>query len=433
MSKELFIQHLVKNGKDLSWEHLAKLFSLKNGETARGIWKRYRLGKTFADESICDDRQLITAKEIHQLQTNDAEIAAYIGVLESKVLSFQEDLSTGKAEMQVCTNQEIKSLEDLIEITKIDTTIWEITKYIQNFWNNKYQVKAFLSLKKKDENSFQQQFVEFLKGYTPACTNQAIVPSSLQVVEACLLINKQDSHLNKLDIDGNNNIDERFSGFESAVQRLLRKSTSCHKLELIVYVLGSDEFNSEWSGFTTKGTPQQNILSFHEAFEKICSHEIRVIDKLLSNSERVHISYVSGNHDEYVGWHLVNWLKAFYRNESRLVIDDTTKSRKYLKYGDSAVMFNHGDVIKPVKLAQIFPIEFREGWSGCENYYIFTGDKHHEKADEFGGIKFFQLPCLSNARSKWDERQGYTTGKAELIGFLIEKNIGLTDTYRQII
>lgn len=42
MSKETLIKHLSHNGKDMSWEQLATIHKIKNGEAARNIWKRYR-------------------------------------------------------------------------------------------------------------------------------------------------------------------------------------------------------------------------------------------------------------------------------------------------------------------------------------------------------------------------------------------------------
>jgi hypothetical protein len=94
-------------------------------------------------------------------------------------------------------------------------------------------------------------------------------------------------------------------------------------------------------------------------------------------------------------------------------------------------MFNHGDAIKPAKLANMFPIEFKEEWSKCNNYYIFTGDKHHEVSIDFNGIKFYQLPALSGSKSLWDEKNGHTCSPAELTAFLIEEDQGMSAIYKQ--
>ena len=152
---------------------------------------------------------------------------------------------------------------------------------------------------------------------------------------------------------------------------------------------------------------------------------------LFRSAQQVEVVYVAGNHDEFVGWHMVNWLKMYFRNEPRVIIDDSPKYRKYVTYGTSAMMFNHGDTIKPAKLAGIFPMEFKEGWSMYDNFYIFTGDKHHEVSLDFNGIKFYQIPAFSKAKSLWDDKMGHVCSKAEVTGFLIEDMTGMTNIFKQ--
>ena len=140
---------------------------------------------------------------------------------------------------------------------------------------------------------------------------------------------------------------------------------------------------------------------------------------------------MAGNHDEYVGWHLASWLQTYYRNQHRVIFDISPKYRKYLSYGKSAMMFNHGDAIKPAKLANLFPMEYKEEWSRHDNFYIFTGDKHHELSLDFNGIKFYQLPAFSSAKSSWDDKNGYTVSKSEVTGFLIDVRDGMTNIFKQ--
>ena len=76
-------------------------------------------------------------------------------------------------------------------------------------------------------------------------------------------------------------------------------------------------------------------------------------------------------------------------------------------------------------------MEMKESWSFFENYYIFTGDKHHEVTQSLNGIKFFQIPAFSTAKSSWDERKGYTCVKGEMTAFLIDKIDGMTNIFKQ--
>ena len=394
--------------------------------------KKYYAEKLGITEGEIDDL-MADIKKSEDIE-EEAEIANYIGDLEDAVVKFTEDLIKGTGEVIANVGEEIKSLDELIEKCKIDTDKWDITKYVQNFWGNagnpRWQVKAWLG-KKKEEHIFQDNFINFLGSYKPV-SQEVMSPKFVNGKDnAMLVINKQDSHLNKYDIDGNNDIVDRLSNIMYKVELIANQAQLSNNLEQITYILGSDEFNSEFTGMTTKGTPQTNTHTYQTSFEYICGHEVLMITMLLQYAENVNVVYVAGNHDEFVGWHMVNWLQTYFRNTERLTFDCSPKYRKYISYGTSALMFNHGDAIKPAKLAALFPIEFREGWSFHSNFYIFTGDKHHEVSHDFNGIKFYQIPAFSNAKSLWDDKNGHTMSKAEVTGFLIEQGSGMTNIFKQ--
>ena len=398
-------------------------------------WKKSK--KFYADklgiaESDVDEllKELRTRESIIQ----EAELGNYISELEETIVRFEEDILKGTGEIVINTKDEIKSLDELIVKCKIDTDKWEITKYVQNYWGNgetpHWQVKAWLG-KKSTEQVFQDAFVDFLDSYKPVSQEVMSPKWEGNKFPAMLIINKQDSHLNKYDIDGNNDVTDRLANIMYKVEMIANQAQLSNNLDQITYIIGSDEFNSEFTGMTTKGTPQTNTHTYQTSYEYICGHEVVMITMLLQYAENVNVVYVAGNHDEYVGWHMVNWLRTYFRSIERVTFDCSPKYRKYISYGGSALMFNHGDAIKPAKLAALFPIEYREGWSFHNNFYIFTGDKHHEVSHDFNGIKFYQIPAFSNAKSLWDDKNGHTMSKAEVTGFLIEQGSGMTNIFKQ--
>ena len=400
----------------LHWKKSKKYYAEKLGITEAEV-----------DELLLDIRKRETVEY-------EAEIGNYIGDLEDMVVKFTEDIVKGTGEIVANVADEIKSLDELIEKCKIDTDKWEITKYVQNYWGNgetpHWQVKAWLG-KKSTEQVFQDAFVDFLASYKPVSQEVMSPKWEGNKFPAMLIINKQDSHLNKYDIDGNNDVTDRLANIMYKVEVIANQATLSNNLDQITYILGSDEFNSEFTGMTTKGTPQTNTHTYQTSFEYICGHEVLMITMLLQYAENVNVVYVAGNHDEFVGWHMISWLDAYFRLTERVHFDCSPKYRKYISYGNSALMFNHGDAIKPAKLAALFPMEFREGWSFHQNFYIFTGDRHHEVSHDFNGIKFYQIPAFSNAKSLWDDKNGHTMSKAEVTGFLIDQYSGMTNIFKQ--
>lgn len=328
-----------------------------------------------------------------------------------------------------------RTVEELAQLHKIDLKQFKITNYWSKLKSNgKFTSSVFATkIQENSREAFQDKFLAFLQDFTPSAKPSNPPFHYTHKENISLILPKQDAHFNKFSVNGDNCIKTRFIQNENSVWKMLKKAEAIYNIEEVVYIVGSDQFNSEWTSATTKGTPQENIHTYQEAFELITDHEINIIKDLLDHSERVKVVFVPGNHDQYVGWHLVNLLKVYFRKEGRISFDDATLNTKYHKYGNTAIMLNHGDAIKPKELAHIFPIGFKEQWSLCENYVIITGDKHHELALDISGIKFYQIPQLSSAVSKWDDKMGYRNNKAEMVAFVVTETNGISDIYKEII
>lgn len=322
--------------------------------------------------------------------------------------------------------------DQIIKDHNIDTNKYKLSTFWTKLKTKGYQVSAFFTaVPQKD--TYKREFISYLKSmnFKAEPVQKVLSKEERKQKNACLIINKQDAHLNKYDINGDNDIEQRFFNIEYSIEKMLKKAKLSSNLNKVIYIIGSDEFDSEFTGATTGGTPQKALLPYHQSFEAICKHEINIINLMLAYSDNLEVIYVPGNHDEYVGWHLISWLDAYFSKQANVTFDTNPDYTKYIKYYDTGIMLNHGYSVKPERLAQNFPIEFKEHWSSCNHYYIFTGDKHHEISRSIGGIKFFQIPALSKAKSSWDSRNGYTTSPVELTGFVIVEDSGMSDIYKE--
>lgn len=372
-------------------------------------------------------------QEVRDIQREEVEVDEIVEELQKAgfATGFTQDIEKGIAEYKVESSFQPRTAEEIENLIQLDKTKWKLSRY--SVWNGGKEDVWLTSAKVvavEDKQSDSDRFENFLKNYKPLATTVHNKHSSSKK-KGALIINKQDAHLNKYDINGNNNIEERLQNVIEKVQIVLEQAVLHSHLEEVVYVLGSDLFNSEWTDMTTKGTPQTNALPYEEGFEIICNHEISVIDTILKYTDKIKIPFVAGNHDQFVGWHLISWLKMYYRNSKNVEIDSTTEFSKYYRYNNTGVMFNHGDAMKPEKLAQIFPIEFKKEWSLCDNYYIFSGDKHTEVSRDLGGIRFHQVPAWSKSNSKWDAKNGYTDNRAEVQGMYVSNAAGITTIYKE--
>lgn len=418
-------------------EELRKLLAWKKGV------KFYAEKLNITEEEVRELlKELRNPESIHFVYTEGTPFpkgvvtTTYPDATTSDLLFWSQKVNADKGtiESEAICDFEPKNDEELARLHKVDLSRYKISAYWTKQRGDKFTSSLLCTLIKTDsQENFQKEFKDFLSTFIVAPTKfEARYEQNQKKTKVSLILPRQDAHFNKLDINGDNDIELRFLDDAYTTANFIRKAKATNYLEEIVYIVGSDQFNSEWTGLTTKGTPQSNIYSYQEAFKLICNHEASMIEALRLECDNLKVVFIPGNHDEFVGWHLINWLEAYLKN-SNVEFESSTDNTKYHKYGNSAIMLNHGDAIKPSALAAKFPIGFKEKWSQCENFYILTGDKHTEMTLDLNGIKFYRVPQLSTSTSKWDDKQGYTDSKSENTAFVITKDNGMSDVYKEII
>lgn len=366
----------------------------------------------------------------HHRMLSEANYRPSVTPLSSRAVDTIRGTLTSNIEL----DYEPKTIEDLETVHNVDTSKF----YIRQYWHGRLpngKIKSTIQCQAIEEDSvenYQAKFTEFLSTYKPQSKtiNKVFKKGTKNVA---IILPKQDAHYNKLDINGNNDIEHRFQVIEDSINSLLIETAATKNIEEIIYLVGSDELNSEWTGSTTKFTPQQNILSYQDSFEAVCNHEVDTINNLLAYSDIVKVIFVPGNHDQFSAWHIINFLSAYFRNNDRIIFDSTVANTKYYRFKNTAVMFNHGDVIKPKELVHKFPIGFRKEWSECDHSVIISGDKHSELVMDIHGTKFFRVPQLSGAISAWDDKQGYIDDKPEMNAFIISEDNGICNIWKDIL
>lgn len=352
---------------------------------------------------------------------------------ERKIVECLSDREKGTEKVSFFHSREALSDTEIYREAKKDPLLWRIAQ----IWHLKKGLGFLHSVLFKPLEStpedFQQKFIQFLSTFSSGYIPIEREPHPSHKTNACLLIPKQDFHFNKLDILGDNDIGERQQRDGTITELFVQKASAAHNLQKVFYVLGSDYFNSEWTKLTTKGTPQENFLGYHDSFALACIHELCLIQSLLKHTQEVEIIFIAGNHDFYVGWHLVQWLAAYFKTEKRVVVDANPSLRKYISFSDTAIMLAHGNEVKPQQLAHIFPKEYKEHWSQANHFYLLTGDKHQEKSGDYGMIRHYQVPALSSAKSLWDSTNGFVANRVEHSAFVIEEGKGFSNFYREVV
>jgi predicted phosphodiesterase len=373
------------------------------------------------------------ALDSNYVRNRFAKIRKAKGVYNSNSFNYllKEDTIKGEATLTF-TADSPPTEEQIIEWFKVDTKKYRINQvYHKTSFGGKYAITvSLLALKGSQTLDVSTDFLDKLEDVKPLSAFPTIKTRSIGKPNVALLIPKQDAHFNKYDIDGKNNIAERFKSFTRSLLNQLEKVSATSNIEKIFYIIGSDEFNSEWTGNTTKGTPQQNILTYEQGFEAISEFNIAITRLLKAYSIEVEIILLNGNHDHNVSWHLAHLLSRLFSNTPGITVNSELVNTKIITYGKNLIALNHGDVTKPKDLASKLPILAKDKWSSHDNYFIITGDKHTELAQDFNGILCYRVPQLSSSKSAWDDKNNYITSKPEMLTFVFQETY-LSDIIRE--
>jgi hypothetical protein len=136
-----------------------------------------------------------------------------------------------------------------------------------------------------------------------------------------------------------------------------------------------------------EGSHQSNIFGV----EVVLSWQI---DEALAKHESVVVVIKPGNHDPNTPAPLILAMRARYRDNPRVTVIDSEDPYFHIQMGRLFLCMHHGDGASPSKRAMSIPHKFRREWGVSDFHWFFSADKHHAKADTFGGLHWRQVPSI---------------------------------------
>lgn len=368
----------------------------------------------------------------------------------------------------------IKTVDELLAASEVDLNIWEVVKFTRNKWevvmrepattiggagnnaliveNEKggshtlwtrnsskplheplFQVKIWLK-RKAGRDNITLDLIEYFKKEI----NAAIPKDKWNEVKKiknnkkyCLELSLPDSHLGKLawsketrGADYDSKIAVEL--FDDAVNDLISKSPM-NQVDTILLGLGGDYFHTDdEEEKTTAGTYVGIDTRWQKVFVKGITLLCEVIARL-ANDYKVHVPIIPGNHDFQKSFYMGEYLRAFFRNNPNVFIDNEPTTRKYFRYGNTLLGFCHGSEEKIRELPLIMAKECKEDWSQTKFQEIHLGHKHSESNQEYHGVKVRILPSLC-ASDSWHSKKGYISTRSA-IAFLWDFEEGLVAQY----
>lgn len=415
--------------------------TISDTELRKKIKDTFKVGKTRANE--------IFHQLFDEIKTNDP-------IPNNKPASFQHNNDAGVLES---VGEDAKTLEELLEICKVDLNEWRVEKYLVNKWatarKNKtvnltyndgsatgsvddkggmtvhpiFQIKAWLVRKKevKDYRLMLDKFIADAANFAPTNFILETIPTENNKL---LEISIPDLHLSKLCWGK----ETMYSDYDIKIApRLYREAINDFISKIkgfgvskILLPIGNDFYNSDnAAGTTTAGTPQSQSEDsrWPKTFTVGCELLSGVIEQLAQYFQ-VEVKVISGNHDYERTYYLGEYIKAWFRNNPHVVVDNAPTQRKYFRFGKTLLGFTHGNEEKHDKLPLIMASDRKEDWAITDHREFHVGHLHNETTKEYNGVKVRILPSLMPP-DQWHASKGYVGNIRAAEAFLYDENDGL--------
>jgi 3',5'-cyclic AMP phosphodiesterase CpdA len=365
-------------------------------------------------------------------------------------------VSGDACEIMKTTREQVRTLADLVRVCEIDTTVWEVERWVANKWEMGYkdkqsdpgtvplyQIKAWL----KRINGTTLTLMALRDGLVSdikAVTRKVQpVRTARKFVESGWLFEFSpfDLHMGKYAWDEetvtNYDVDIAADLFNASLDFLLAQAMKVTggRLERVLCVFGNDVAHIDSKrGETTAGTRMDVDTRYVRVYRRIVAVHRRAVD-ILRDVAPVHIAIVPGNHDELTAFHLGEILEAIYEGDKHVTVDNVAKLRKYYHFGTNLFGFTHGMAEKVSELPLLMAREQPDLWAQCASREWHIGHKHiaekHEsrgrlEQDMFSdkGVRIRRLMSLS-AHDAWHTQHAYTDRRA-CDSFVFHKEAGYT-------
>jgi hypothetical protein len=191
----------------------------------------------------------------------------------------------------------------------------------------------------------------------------------------------------------------------AVVDQLVSEAPSAREA-LLVNV--GDFFHADDNSQLTPG--HGNKLDVEGRAEKVFDLGVELcvwmITRLLEKHETVRMFNAPGNHDPATSRFLRATLKAWFRNEPRVIIESNLNPFQYYKFGKTLFGITHGDNCKPAELPEIMAADARALWGETEWHLWLTGHVHHDQVKDYRDCQVMTF-CTLAARDYWHNWRGY--------------------------
>ena len=177
-------------------------------------------------------------------------------------------------------------------------------------------------------------------------------------------------------------------------------------------------------------TPQnKNPLDVDNRRYKVLTTGLQImcamVDEAAKKHKYVHVRNARGNHDPNAHMALTLALKAYYRNNPRITIEDSQQEMWAFQFGKNLIGVTHGDTIKSKDMAKVLAHDYASEWGRSLHRYVHYGHLHSTRVDEDMGCDIERFRILA-PNDTYHQQHGYRS-KRGMTGIMYHKEHGQAD------
>ena len=377
----------------LTWDEVAQVLNDETGENFgeskyRKWWYAFSEGMNYANEISAEREEII--KEYVGEQKKDFQM-----------MKNGEQSSTIVAKLN---NEQLKNPDYLLQIHGYNPDEWEITSAKHSIWNNKLDNELYSSrITVKPRIGFNWSEENVKKIFDKVSKDLEFGDTKVyntnidEDTDEMLLIGISDLHyglLAKDNISEEYNIEIATGRFNRILSDVIRRKQDDKRIEKVILLIGNDFLNADNVQGTTSRhfTPQDQETNWYEMITGATEMLIKGIDRLRFFFPHVEVVNVKGNHDEMSMFGITQTLAAYYKDNSNVTINTSSRFRQYIKYGVNLIGLSHNEKISDV--AKIMAAESPD-WSNCKYKTFIMGHLHtRQLLEDDHGVDIRRLPTV---------------------------------------
>jgi len=106
---------------------------------------------------------------------------------------------------------------------------------------------------------------------------------------------------------------------------------------------------------------------------------VNLVNEALKKHETVHFINIGGNHDIVTSHAIRAFVKAWFKDEPRVIVDTSPAPQKYYLHGSTLLGFAHGDGLRMHDAGECMAMHNESVWSETRNRYYHFGHNHKDK------------------------------------------------------